>query len=87
VPPASQPVPVPPSSTSVATLFKDGGAYGIVTQVELPFGNLDTSFVESDVRSIGIASADSFRFPMGMPLRLLKFSGGSVDDYAICRSS
>ena len=66
MPPASQPVPVPPSSTSVATLFKDGGAYGIVTQVELPFGNLDTSFVESDVRSIGIASADSFRFPMGM---------------------
>lgn len=23
----------------------------------------------------------------GMSLRLLKFSGGSVDDYAICRSS
>jgi hypothetical protein len=25
--------------------------------------------------------------PPGMSLRLLKFSGGSVDDYAICRSS
>ena len=24
---------------------------------------------------------------MGMSLRLLKFSGGSIDDYAICRSS
>ena len=24
---------------------------------------------------------------LGMSLRLLKFSGGSVDDYAICRSS
>jgi hypothetical protein len=24
---------------------------------------------------------------VGMSLRLLKFSGGSVDDYAICRSS
>jgi hypothetical protein len=24
---------------------------------------------------------------VGMSLRLLKFSGGSIDDYAICRSS
>jgi S-adenosylmethionine hydrolase len=29
--------------------------------VELPFGNLDTSFVESDVRSIGTASGDTFQ--------------------------
>ena len=50
VPPASRPAPVEPASASVATVFKDGGAYGTVTRVELPFGNLDTSFVESDVR-------------------------------------
>jgi ISXO2-like transposase domain len=29
---------------------------------------------------------DEFSF-RGMSLQLLKFSGGSVDDYAICRSS
>jgi len=28
-----------------------------------------------------------YRFLVGMSLRLLKFGGGSVDDYAICRSS
>jgi uncharacterized damage-inducible protein DinB len=61
VPPASRPVQVESTSASVATVFKDGGAYGTVTRVELPFGNLDTSFVESDVRSIGIASRDSFQ--------------------------
>jgi S-adenosylmethionine hydrolase len=27
---------------------------------QLPFGNLDTSFVESDLRSLGIASGDAF---------------------------
>ena len=32
-----------------------------MTRVELPFGNLDTSFVESDVRSIGIAPGDTFQ--------------------------
>ena len=60
VPPASRPVPVEPTSTPVATVFKDGGAYGTVTRVELPFGNLDTSILESDVQSIGIAFGDSF---------------------------
>ena len=60
VPPASRPAPVEPASAPAATVFKDGGAYGTVTRVELPFGNLDTSFVESDVRSIGIAPGDTF---------------------------
>ena len=61
VPPASQPVPVEPMSASVATVFKDGGAFGTVARVELPFGNLITSFVEADFRSIGIAAGKSFR--------------------------
>jgi uncharacterized damage-inducible protein DinB len=61
VPPASRPEPVAAPSASVATVFKDGGAYGAVTRVELPFGNLDTSIVESDVMSIGIAPGDSFQ--------------------------
>jgi len=65
VPPASRPEPVPTPSASVATVFKDGGAYGTVTRVELPFGNLDTSIVESDVRSIGIAPGDSFQVRCG----------------------
>ena len=61
VPPASRPAPVEPASPSVPTVFKDGGAYGAVTRVELPFGNLDTSVVESDARSIGIAPGDTFQ--------------------------
>ena len=65
VPPASRPEPVTTPSASVATVFKDGGAYGTVTRVELPFGNLDTSIVESDVRSIGIAPGDSFQVRCG----------------------
>lgn len=60
VPPASRPAPVEPTSASAATVFKDGGAFGTVTRVELPFGNLDTSILESDVQSIGIASGDTF---------------------------
>jgi hypothetical protein len=36
------------------------------------------------VRVAGDLAIFPFR---GMSLRLLKFSGGSVDDYAICRSS
>jgi len=61
VPPASQPVPVERTSASVATVFKDGGAFGTVARVELPFGNLITSFVEADFRSIGIAAGKSFQ--------------------------
>ena len=53
------------TSPRVPTVFKDGGAYGNVTRVELPFGNLETSLVESDVRSIGIASGDSFQMRCG----------------------
>lgn len=61
VPPASRSVQVESTSAPITTVFKDGGAYGTVTRVELPFGNLDTSFVESDVQSIGIASGDAFQ--------------------------
>ncbi len=61
VPPASQPRPVEPASPPVATVFRDGGASGTVTRVDLPFGNLLTSFVEADLRSIGIASGDFFQ--------------------------
>ncbi len=61
VPPASRPVPVEATSVPVPTVFKDGGADGTVTRVELPFGNLDTSLMEPDVRSIGIAFGDSFQ--------------------------
>ena len=65
VPPASQPTPAMPPSISVVTTFKDGGAYGIVSRVEPPFGNLDTSFLESDVRSIGITIGESFLLRCG----------------------
>jgi DinB family protein/S-adenosylmethionine hydroxide adenosyltransferase-like protein len=61
VPPGSRPVPAEATSARAATVFKDGGAYGTVTRVELPFGNLDTSFLESDVRSIGVAAGDAFQ--------------------------
>jgi S-adenosylmethionine hydrolase len=65
VPPASQPVSGEPPPPSAPTVFKDGGAYGTVTRVELPFGNLDTGFVESDARFIGIASGDTFQVRCG----------------------
>ena len=61
VPPASQPMPEEPASAPVATVFKDGGASGAVARVEQPFGNLITSFVEADFRSIGIAAGKSFQ--------------------------
>ena len=65
VPPASRPAQVEPASAPVATVFKDGGAYGTVTRVELPFGNLDTSFVESDVRFDGDCARG--HLPRAMP--------------------
>jgi hypothetical protein len=63
MPPDSQPAPVKPGAPQPlgVAIFKDGGAYGTVTRVELPFGNLDTSFVESEMRSIGIVSGDTFQ--------------------------
>ena len=60
VPPASQPEPVP-TSASAATVFKDGGAFGTLVGVQPRFGNLVTSFVEADFRSIGIAAGKSFQ--------------------------
>jgi S-adenosylmethionine hydrolase len=65
VPPASRPAAVEPASERVATEFKDGGAYGRVTRVELPFGNLDTSFVKSDLGSMGITAGESFQMRCG----------------------
>ena len=41
-------------------MFKDRGAYGTVMRLEPPFGNLETSFVASDLRSLQIASGSSF---------------------------
>jgi len=61
VPPASRPAEAQSTPASAPAELKDGGAYGSVTRVELPFGNLDTSFIESDFRSIGIASGDRFQ--------------------------
>jgi DinB family protein/S-adenosylmethionine hydroxide adenosyltransferase-like protein len=61
VPPASRPTPAEPKSPSAGTVFKDGGAYGTVTQVEPPFGNLATSFLESDVEALGIAPGNAFQ--------------------------
>ena len=59
--PRANPLPVEPTSAPVATVFKDGGASGTVARVQLPFGNLITSFVEADFRSIGIAAGESFQ--------------------------
>lgn len=62
VPPASRaPVAVEGPTASLPAVFRDGGAYGSVLRVELPFGNIDTSFVESDLRSIGIVAGASFQ--------------------------
>jgi hypothetical protein len=61
VPPASQTPTEQSTSPAIATVFKDGGAYGSVARVELPFGNLDTTFRESDFRSLGIGLGDHFQ--------------------------
>jgi hypothetical protein len=61
VPPASRTPEVQPTSPLITTVFKDGGAYGNVTAVELPFGNLDTSLREPDLRSLGIGFGDHFQ--------------------------
>ena len=60
VPPASRPREME-ATTAAAAVFKDGGAYGAVTRVELPFGNLETSFVEPDLRTAGIGPGDHFQ--------------------------
>jgi hypothetical protein len=53
----------PPAAARPASVadFKDRGAYGTVIMVEPPFGNVQTSFVESDLRSLGIAPGTSFQ--------------------------
>jgi dipeptidyl aminopeptidase/acylaminoacyl peptidase len=43
-----------------ATVFKDAAAYGMVPGLDPPFGNLETSFIESDIRALGIAAGDTF---------------------------
>jgi WD40 repeat protein len=65
----------------VATVFRDDGGYGAVTGVEPPFGNLETNFVESDLRSLAIATGDTFHVrcrEKSVPLLL----GTSVDEVA-----
>ena len=43
-----------------ATDFRDGAAYGTLVRLEPPFGNLETSFVESDLATLRIARATTF---------------------------
>jgi WD40 repeat protein len=45
---------------SPATEFRDGGAYGTLIRFEPPFGNLEASFLESDLRSLGIDVQERF---------------------------
>jgi hypothetical protein len=46
--------------SAVASVFKEGGAYGTVMRLEPPFGNLETSFLESDLRYLQIVAGSSF---------------------------
>jgi len=73
--------PMASRAVAAATVVKDGGAYGTLTRIEPPFGNLETSLVESDLRSLGIAFGDTFHVrcrEKTLPLVL----GTSVDDVA-----
>ena len=45
--------------------FRDGGAYGTLLEVQPPFGNLTTSFVESDLQRLGLAIGDQFQVQIG----------------------
>jgi S-adenosylmethionine hydrolase len=70
-----------PQPVPAATVFRDEGAHGSVTGVEPPFGNLETSFGESDLRSLGIAQGD--RFDMRCRERTFALVlGDSVDEVA-----
>jgi WD40 repeat protein len=57
--------PVASRPKSPAAVRKDGGVYGTVTRLEPPFGNLETSFVLSDLRSVGIVPASRFDMRCG----------------------
>jgi S-adenosylmethionine hydrolase len=52
-PAASRPAPA-------ATVFKEGGALGTVMRLEPPFGNLETSVVEADLRFLHILPGNWF---------------------------
>jgi hypothetical protein len=60
-----------PESLSLYVVRKVGGGFAV-----------NVYFIDRD--DLGLTPVPLGR---GMSLRLLKFSGGSVDDYAICRSS
>ena len=48
-----------------AALFKDGGAYSKVTRLHPSYGNLDTEFVQADVKKMGIKKGDKFAVRYG----------------------
>ncbi len=40
--------------------FKDGGAYGSVLSITEEYGNINTEFIESDIKTLGIENASTF---------------------------
>ena len=64
-----------------ATTFRDGGAHGTVIGPDPPFGNLETSFVEADIRAIGIGSGGAFQVQCREKAFLVMF-GRSWDEVA-----
>jgi hypothetical protein len=56
---------------------------GVLCEISKPLWKPFWGFHSGGISTAAHAVAPSW----GMSLRLLKFNGGSVDDYAICRSS
>ena len=48
------------TSTTSAAVFKDGGAYGQLEEIEPMYGNLHTRFVQADFEKLGIKKGDRF---------------------------
>ena len=51
--------------TPVATVFTEAGAQGTVVRLEPPFGNLETSFKESDLRALRVVIGSAFEVQCG----------------------
>jgi len=61
----ARPAATQPGGPASVAEFRDGGGYGRIIEVEASFGNLQTSFVESDMSGLGIAAGASFSLRFG----------------------
>lgn len=59
--------------------FKDGGAYGSLLSITAEYGNINTEFIESDIKALGIVSESHFILKYEMNVFEV-FLGDSYDE-------